>query len=288
MYNRSRTIWIAAIVSLAFAAALLHPATRTRFGWFASGIGPDSVRDQVYALTGPQPEAWVRQIAFPDEELTNRSREVYFDAPTATSAEFSVYAFFLPVGETPLQPHKHAEDELIVPIESKLDVLTTDSRGPLTEHVSPGKVVFNAAEQTHAISRLSDERASYLVLKWKSRAPQPFEAALGSAVFDFHKLHRHQLKGEMRPFKADTIFEGATRSLRKLHSHASTLAPGAGYPEQEDPIDIAMVLVRGQVETLGQQASAPAVLFYPAGRPHGLQNVGDEPAQYVVFEFHGR
>ena len=288
MQNRSRTIWIAAIVSLAFAAVLLHPATRTRFGWFASGIGPESVRNQVYALTGPQPQEWVREIVFPDKELTNRSREVYFDAPTATSAEFSAYVFFLPAGETPLQPHKHAEEELIVPIESQLDVLTTDSRGPLTEHVAPGKVVFNAAEQMHAISRLSDERASYLVLKWKGRDPRPFEAALGSAVFDFHKLHRQQLKGEPRRFKADTIFEGATRNLKKLHSHASTLAPGAGYPEQKDPIDIAIVLMRGKVETLGQAATAPAVFFYPAGRPHGLQNVGGEPAQYVVFEFHGR
>ena len=288
MHNRSRTIWIAAIVSLAFAAALLHPAARTRFGWFASGIRPESVREQVYALTGPKPEAWVREIVFPETEPTSRSREVYFDAPTETCEEFSAYVFFLPPGETPLQPHKHVEDELIVPIESQLDVLTTDSRGPLTEHVGTGKVVFNAAEQTHAISRLSDERASYLVLKWKSRNPQPFEAALGSAVFDIHKLHRHQLKGEQRPFKADTIFEGATRSLKKLHSHASTLAPGAGYPAQEDPIDIAIVLLRGEVETLGQKATAPAVFFYPAGRPHGLRNVGVDPAQYVVFEFHGR
>jgi hypothetical protein len=287
MPNRSRTIWIAAIVSLAFAAALFHPATQARFGWFASGIGAESVRDQVYALAGPQPEAWVREIAFPDE-LGARSREVWFDAPTATSEEFSVLMFFLPPGETPLQPHKHAEDELIVPIENQLDVLTTDSRGPLTDHVATGKVVFNAAEQMHAISRTSDERASYLVLKWKARDPKPFEAELGSAVFDFHKLHRHQLKGEQKRFKADTIFEGATRSLKKLHSHASTLAVGAGYPEQQDSIDIAIVLFRGEVETLGQKAKAPAVFFYPVGRPHGLQNVGGEPAQYVVFEFHGR
>ena len=288
MHNRSRIVWIAATVSLTFAAVLFHPATRTRFGWFASGIGAESVREQVYALTGPQPEAWVREIVFPEKEPAGRSREVYFDAPTAMSAEFSAYVFFLPVGETPLQPHKHVEDELIVPIESELDVLTTDSRGPLTEHVRPGKVVFNAADQTHAISRLSDERASYLVLKWKSRDPKPFEAALGSEVFDFQKLHRHQLKGEQRPFRADTIFEGATRSLKKLHSHASTLAPGAGYPAQQDPIDIAIVLLRGEVETLGRKATAPAVFFYPARHPHGLQNVGDEPAQYVVFEFHGR
>jgi hypothetical protein len=187
-----------------------------------------------------------------------------------------------------LQPHKHVEDELIVPIESQLDVLTTDSRGALTDHVAPGKVVFNAAEQPHAISGLSEGRASYLVLKWKSRDPKPFEAQLGSSVFDFAKKHLHQLKGEQRRFKADTIFEGATRNLEKLHCHASTLAPGAGYPEQQDEIDIAIVLMHGEVETLGQAAAAPAVFFYPAGRPHGLQNIGAEPAQYVVFEFHGR
>lgn len=288
MQNRSRTLWIAAGAFLALAAALIYPATRERLGWFASSIAPEAVSHQVHTLTGPQPEAWVRSLDFPEGELTAVRREVLFDGATATSADFSAHMTFLPPGKSPMQPHKHADDELIVPIEGELEVLMTDSRGPLKEHIGPGKFVFNAADQPHAVSGISEKRSRYLVLKWTGRAPQPFEAEVGSSVFSFHKAHRHHLKGEPKNFQAETILEGATRNLKKFHSHASTLMPGAGYPAQKDPIDIAIVLMQGTVKTLDVQATAPAMFFYPAGRPHGLENAGTEPAQYIVFEFHGR
>lgn len=288
MHNRSRTPWIAGIAVIAIAGALLHPVTRGRLGQLLSGVAPESVQHQVHTLTGPQPEAWVKRIEFPDGELTSRHLESLFDAPTATTAHFSVLAAFHPPGRVPLQPHKHVDDELMVPLEGDLEILLTDSRGSLTERVGPGKFVFHAANQPHALSSSSDEPASILILKWEGRNPKPFEAEVGSDVFNYGKAHRHHLKEDIGNFEADTLFEGPTRHLGKLHSHASTLMPGAGYDPQEDDIDIAMVLVRGRVETLGEQVEAPAMFFYPAGRPHGLRNIGDEPAQYVVFEFHGR
>lgn len=288
MHSRSRTLWILAIALVAITGALLYPATRARLGHWALGIVPESVQHHVHTLTGPQPEAWVRRIEFPEGELTSRHMESLINEPTATTAHFGVHATFIPPGRVPLQPHKHVDDELIVPLVGELEVLLTDSHGPLTERVGPGKFVFHAANQPHTLSSSSDERASYLVFKWEGRKPEPFEAEVGSDVFNYRKSHRHHLKDPPERFEADTIFEGPTRHLGKLHSHASTLMPGAGYDPQEDDMDIAMVLVRGKVETLGEQVEAPAMFFYPAGRPHGLHNVGDEPAQYVVFEFHGR
>lgn len=29
-----------------------------------------------------------------------------------------------------------------------------------------------------------------------------------------------------------------------------------------------------------------SVIYYPAGEKHGIKNVGDTPARYLVFEFH--
>lgn len=31
---------------------------------------------------------------------------------------------------------------------------------------------------------------------------------------------------------------------------------------------------------------APSVIYYQAGEPHGMRNVGRQPARYLVFEFH--
>jgi mannose-6-phosphate isomerase-like protein (cupin superfamily) len=42
------------------------------------------------------------------------------------------------------------------------------------------------------------------------------------------------------------------------------------------------------VETLGKRAGPNSVFFYPAGTLHGMRNVGNTPARYVVFEFHAR
>jgi hypothetical protein len=40
------------------------------------------------------------------------------------------------------------------------------------------------------------------------------------------------------------------------------------------------------VETLGEEAGPNSVVFYAAGEKHGMRNVGDVPARYLVFEFH--
>jgi hypothetical protein len=83
------------------------------------------------------------------------------------------------------------------------------------------------------------------------------------------------------------IFASLTRYLRKLHCHVSTLSPGGGYPPHVDAYDVAILVLSGTVETLGRRVGPHGIIFYSAGEPHGMQNVGDSPASYLVFEFHG-
>jgi hypothetical protein len=63
-------------------------------------------------------------------------------------------------------------------------------------------------------------------------------------------------------------------------------AAWCGYPEHIDEHDVAIIVFSGVVETLGQRAGPAGSIYYAAGEPHGLRNVGSEPARYLVFEFH--
>ena len=99
---------------------------------------------------------------------------------------------------------------------------------------------------------------------------------------------------EARPDRGGTtgwsqhvLFEGQTQHLRTLHSHTSTLSPGAGYNEHCDPYDVAIVVMEGEIETLGRREGPHSVIFYAAGEPHGMSNPGTVVTKYVVFEFHG-
>ena len=41
------------------------------------------------------------------------------------------------------------------------------------------------------------------------------------------------------------------------------------------------------IRTLRREAGSGSLIYYPAGEMHGMRNIGDEPARYTVFEFHG-
>lgn len=64
------------------------------------------------------------------------------------------------------------------------------------------------------------------------------------------------------------------------------MQPGAGYPPHADAYDVAILLLEGTVETLGKYVSSQAVIFYATSEPHGMKNIGNIPAFYLVFEFH--
>ena len=66
------------------------------------------------------------------------------------------------------------------------------------------------------------------------------------------------------------------------------MEPGAGYAAHEDSYDVAIIVLEGEVETLGKRAKPFDVIFYAEGEPHGMENPGDKVAKYIVFEFHGR
>ena len=49
-----------------------------------------------------------------------------------------------------------------------------------------------------------------------------------------------------------------------------------------------MLILEGEVETMGAKAGPNTVVFYPGGQLHDMHNTGSVPAKYLVFEFHGK
>jgi hypothetical protein len=83
------------------------------------------------------------------------------------------------------------------------------------------------------------------------------------------------------------LFEGPTIFLKKLHCHISTLSSKKGYEPHVDDYDVSIVILEGEVETLGKRVGPNSIIYYAAGEPHGMYNPGEVTAKYIVFEFQG-
>jgi quercetin dioxygenase-like cupin family protein len=138
----------------------------------------------------------------------------------------------------------------------------------------PGEFVYYPAGFAHTLRTTSGEPATYVMFKWHG------EEGDARPTLPFGRFGTEGGAGRR-------LFEGPTRYLRKLHSHLTVLEPGGGYEPHVDAYDVAIVVLDGDVETIGGRAAPNDVIFYVAGEPHGMRNVGRTPARYVVFEFHG-
>jgi mannose-6-phosphate isomerase-like protein (cupin superfamily) len=216
--------------------------------------------------------------------------------------DLSCHVSVLSPGTTPHEPHAHAEEELLVVLSEKADLVIVDSDSrERIEHMEPGKFVYYPSQQFHTIRNAGERPVTYLMFKWSSDASGTGRTPLPTSIFDCRMPtiapNGHGNKGRDQPsdasgegqrgFAPRRIFEGPTRYLHKLHGHFTTLALGHGYPPHVDAYDVAILTMSGTIETLGREVGPNSVIFYAAGEPHGMKNTGDEPATYLVFEFHG-
>jgi hypothetical protein len=146
-----------------------------------------------------------------------------------------------------------------------------------------GQLAYYPAHFPHTLRTVSDDPAHYLMLKWQGGSKAKKTVGFGR----FDALAPLAAPSPEKGFRAQLLFEGATATLEKLHGHASTLPPGAGYSPHADAHDVAIVVLEGEVETLGESVTPFGVIFHPAGESHGISNPASSPARYAVFEFHG-
>jgi mannose-6-phosphate isomerase-like protein (cupin superfamily) len=207
---------------------------------------------------------------------------------TAIVDDFESHASVLAPLYVPHPPHEHADEELLIALdgtgEAVLRVPGKDEKyaGLM---IQPGGFVYYPAFSAHTIQNTGTWPLSYLMFRWHTagkRAGKVMERTY--AEFPSHLGAPQGTPG--RGFATRTILEGPTLYLDKLHCHFTELQPGAGYAPHADPYDVVIVVLHGEVETLGRRVKPAGVVYCAAGEQHGMLNPGTTPARYLVFEFH--
>lgn len=251
--------------------------------WSANRLVPPPQRQRAPMIT-----TLARTVALPlPEDPVKRWRPYpQFRGPTRTLGDMSCHISVLSAGHCPHPPHIHREEELLVVLDGEVEIeLAEDanSTGSRRHPLKPGMFSYYPATQHHTIHNVGAAPATYLMFKWHARMANT-GGALPASIFEYDVAG---VPPNGRPIAYKLLFQQATGCLGKLQAHQTILQPGAGYEPHADAYDVAIVVLSGEVETIGQRIGPVGVIYYSAGDLHGMRNVGNTPAVYLVFEFHG-
>lgn len=242
--------------------------------------------------------SWVGTFDLPLAEDGETGWQMYPAGSGATPCvrKMSSHVSVLSPGREPHPPHRHVEEELLIVLDGEATLKVGEERSGDRRNVvaRTGDVAYYPAWFTHTLENTSQRPVTYLMFKWKGdRASEEPAAGRAAHAADHLPGRVHAAPGSAADVPAaegwnlGVAFAGRTEYLEKLHMHVSVLEPGAGYEPHVDAYDVALVILEGVVETRGRRLGPGAVVYCAAGEPHGLRSVGDTPARYYVFEFHG-
>lgn len=230
-----------------------------------------------------------KQMELPLKENSETGRQSYQlgGGITPSVDRMNFHMSILSPGVMPHEPHSHLDEELLIMLDGEADLVMVPENitGKQVRHrLKAGSMVFYPAFYTHTIHNTGTVPATYLMYRWRASLPARQESNASVHQFDFPELsveNRHTKSWDGR-----SIFSFPTRHLKQLRCHVSLLQPGAGYKAHRDRYDVAILLLKGEVETIGKKLEPLTAVYYAAGEMHGLKNTGSVPAYYLVFEFH--
>ena len=212
----------------------------------------------------------------------------HFEGETGVLDYIESHTSVLKPGASPHPLHWHEEEEYLVVLSGEASLHFADNaegKGETVEVMRPGDFIYYPAFKHHTLVNTGSLPLQYTMLKWRNHSPKTnFDTSPQARVFT---VGDEVLKTISQKRYYRKLFDEPTHWLHEAHAHVSIMPPGQGYDAHEDAHDVCIVLLSGAVETLGSIVRAPSVIFHPSGESHGLACVGDTPARYIVFEFHG-
>jgi quercetin dioxygenase-like cupin family protein len=247
----------------------------------------------LFAATAPaekKPKPMIGSTVFKWEDLKvrttpNGERRDVADNPTPTLHVFECHITTLNPGRASHDPHRHAQEELILVKDGTLEVHINGK----TQNAGPGSVFFYASNDAHAVRNVGDTRATYWVINLATPVTHTPAAhnnspTRSSAVFDWSKLTVQPTKtGERRD-----VLKGSTPTMDSLTCHVTTVNVGdASHGAHRHPDDEIVIVKEGTMEVLingdTQRATAGSVVFFASNDLHGMRNVGDTKLSYYVI-----
>lgn len=215
----------------------------------------------------------------------NGERRDVSDNPTPTFSVFECHITTLNPGKASHDPHRHAQEELILVKEGTLEVHLNGK----TQNAGPGSVFFYASNDAHAVRNVGATRATYWVINLATPVTHTPAAhhkspTLPSRVFDWSKLAVQTTKtGERRQ-----VLKGSTPTMESLECHVTTVNVGeASHAAHRHPDDEIIIVREGTMDVAingqTQRASAGSVILFASNDLHGMRNAGDTKLSYFVI-----
>jgi quercetin dioxygenase-like cupin family protein len=237
-----------------------------------------------------KPKPMIGSTVFKWEELKvratpNGERRDVSDNPTSTLSVFECHITTLNPGRVSHDPHRHAQEELILVKEGTLEVHINGK----TQNAGPGSVFFYASNDAHAVRNVGNTRATYWVINLATPVTHTPAAhnkspTRPSGVFDWTTLTVVPTKtGERRD-----VLKGSTPTMDSLTCHVTTVNVGdASHGAHRHPDDEIVIVKEGTMEVAingqTQRASAGSVVLFASNDLHGMRNAGDTKLSYYVI-----
>ena len=200
-----------------------------------------------------------------------------YEGSTHNADFLSCHASVLIPGHCPHPPHSHPEEEILLMLAGEAELILPSLRSddgmqqPL--RLRPGQFVYYPAHFLHTLQTVSTEPANYVMFKWRAHARTP-DAQLQFGQFDAGASCFPAKSAAAFDYRL--LFDGPTTCLERLHAHASRLAAGAGNPPHSHSYEAAMVVLEGEIETLGQRGTTarPRLLLWRHAARYPESDVG--------------
>jgi len=145
---------------------------------------------------------------------------------------------------------------------------------------------MNVSAPGHWLALTFASCLALLSVQGETPVPAAPPAQLGSTIFKFEDLAvKPSGVGERRD-----VADQPTATLTRFECHISTLNPSrASHPPHTHPQEELIILrdgtldvnVNGQIQRVGPGS----LFFFASNNPHAVQNNGEKPATYFVFNF---
>ena len=191
---------------------------------------------------------------------------------------FSAYVLTLDAGGWPHDVHAHVDEEILIPLSGAVDMVEHGSVRRLTS----SDLVLHAPWHEHTHVGAPSGPAALLAFKWAAPGSTGEGSSRQVEVANLDLEETEALRGirRRRIWTRRPLTSGSTMTVESVQ-----LQPSTGYPMHTHDHDLVLVVTAGQLVTFGVAIQAPAVIYYPAGTPHGGA-AGSEPLRMIALDFH--